>query len=77
MKQQEKQINYTGPFVTMVFLFFIVGFLTTANTQFQGNFPFGSGRAEEYLRHSDNLFLVSCLSGLWWGRFILDQQIRL
>ncbi|ADV45177.1 MFS transporter [Bacteroides helcogenes] len=36
MKQQEKQINYTGPFITMVFLFFIVGFLTTANTQFQG-----------------------------------------
>lgn len=27
--------NYIGPFVTMVFLFFIVGFLTTANTQFQ------------------------------------------
>lgn len=25
-----------GPFLTMVFLFFIIGFLTTANTQFQG-----------------------------------------
>ena len=25
-----------GPFLTMVFLFLIVGFLTTANTQFQG-----------------------------------------
>ena len=36
MKTQENQINYTGPFLTMVFLFFIVGFLTTANTQFQG-----------------------------------------
>ena len=36
MTQQEKQINYIGPFITMVFLFFIVGFLTTANTQFQG-----------------------------------------
>lgn len=36
MKQQETQINYIGPFLTMVFLFFIVGFLTTANTQFQG-----------------------------------------
>ncbi|MDL2265795.1 MFS transporter [Parabacteroides sp. OttesenSCG-928-G07] len=34
--QQDKQINYVGPFITMVFLFFIVGFLTTANTQFQG-----------------------------------------
>lgn len=36
MIQQEKQINYMGPFLTMVFLFLIVGFLTTANTQFQG-----------------------------------------
>lgn len=35
MTQQEKQVNYMGPFITMVFLFFIVGFLTTANTQFQ------------------------------------------
>ena len=30
------QTNYLGPFLTMVFLFFIVGFLTTANGQFQG-----------------------------------------
>lgn len=36
MKQQKTQTNYIGPFLTMVFLFFIVGFLTTANTQFQG-----------------------------------------
>lgn len=36
MTQQEKQISYVGPFITMVFLFLIVGFLTTANTQFQG-----------------------------------------
>lgn len=28
--------NDLGPFLTMVFLFLIVGFLTTANTQFQG-----------------------------------------
>jgi FHS family L-fucose permease-like MFS transporter len=35
MTQQEKQISYLGPFLTMVFLFFIVGFLTTVNTQFQ------------------------------------------
>ncbi|MCC8070922.1 MAG: MFS transporter [Bacteroidales bacterium] len=27
--------SYLGPFITMVFLFFIVGFLTTANMQFQ------------------------------------------
>ncbi|MEA5130005.1 MAG: MFS transporter [Proteiniphilum sp.] len=36
MMVQEKQVNYVGPFITMVFLFLIVGFLTTANTQFQG-----------------------------------------
>jgi FHS family L-fucose permease-like MFS transporter len=29
-------VNYIGPFLTMVFLFMVVGFLTTANTQFQG-----------------------------------------
>lgn len=33
---QDKTSNNMGPFLTMVFLFFIVGFLTTANTQFQG-----------------------------------------
>lgn len=36
MNTQEKNINHIGPFLTMVFLFLIVGFLTTANTQFQG-----------------------------------------
>ena len=35
MTQQEKQVSYIGPFITMVFLFFIVGFLTTVNQQFQ------------------------------------------
>lgn len=34
--QKEKEVNDVGPFLTMVFLFFIVGFLTTVNTQFQG-----------------------------------------
>lgn len=34
---KEKQAtNYFGPFLTMVFLFLVVGFLTTANGQFQG-----------------------------------------
>lgn len=36
MTNQTKPINYTGPFITMVFLFFIVGFLTVVNQQFQG-----------------------------------------
>ena len=38
MEQQSKQqASYLGPFLAMVFLCFIVGFLTTANTQFQGS----------------------------------------
>ena len=35
-KQVNTQSNHIGPFLTMVFLFLIVGFLTTANGQFQG-----------------------------------------
>ncbi len=35
MNTQKKDINYVGPFITLVFLFFVVGFLTTANGQFQ------------------------------------------
>jgi len=31
-----KQVNYLIPFITLVILFFFVGFLTTANGQFQG-----------------------------------------
>lgn len=32
---QTKQVSYTGPFITMVFLFFIVGFMTVIFQQFQ------------------------------------------
>lgn len=32
---QNKPISYTGPFITMVFLFFIVGFMTVIFQQFQ------------------------------------------
>ena len=32
---EQKTTNYMGPFLTMVFLFFIVGFLTVVNAQFQ------------------------------------------
>lgn len=35
MGGQSAEASYVGAFVTMVFLFFIVGFLTTVNTQFQ------------------------------------------
>lgn len=34
--EDKNQSNYLGPFIAMVFLFLVVGFLTTANTQFQG-----------------------------------------
>lgn len=34
--ESKTEVNYIGPFITLVFLFFIVGFLTTANGQFQG-----------------------------------------
>ena len=36
MSQQQKQVNYLAPFITLVILLFFVGFLTTANGQFQG-----------------------------------------
>jgi len=36
MEQEQKQINYLPPFITLVILFFFIGFLTTANGQFQG-----------------------------------------
>ena len=32
---EKSKPNYLGPFITLVFLFFVVGFLTTANSQFQ------------------------------------------
>lgn len=35
MTTQKQQTGYLAPFLTMVFLFFIVGFLTTVNAQFQ------------------------------------------
>lgn len=35
MTNNQQNQSYTGPFVTMVFLFFIVGFLTVVNQQFQ------------------------------------------
>lgn len=34
-KPQTSQVNYTGPFITMVFLMAIIGFLTVLNGQFQ------------------------------------------
>ena len=36
MTKQQIQTNYLAPFITLVALFFFIGFLTTANGQFQG-----------------------------------------
>jgi len=76
MTQQEKQVNYMGPFITMVFLFFIVGFLTTANTQFQGplkeTFLAEVGGLKNTFATLITFLLVPCLSGLWSGRVVLD-----
>jgi len=36
MEKQQDQANYLVPFITIVILFFFIGFLTTANGQFQG-----------------------------------------
>lgn len=36
MIQEQKQVNYLPPFITLVVLFFFIGFLTAANGQFQG-----------------------------------------
>lgn len=36
MVKTDRQVNYLAPFITLVILFFFVGFLTTANGQFQG-----------------------------------------
>ena len=36
MIQDQKKVNYLPPFITLVILFFFIGFLTTANGQVQG-----------------------------------------
>ncbi len=36
MNNSNQTSNYTGPFITMIVLFFLVGFLTVVNQQFQG-----------------------------------------
>jgi len=49
MDSKEKQINYVAPFISLVFLFFVVGFLTTANGQFQAPLK------EAFLKGAGNL----------------------
>ncbi len=53
MKRHDNATSYLWPFATMVFLFFVVGFLTTANMQFQTPlkeaFLSGAGRLKNSL----------------------------
>ncbi len=53
MNRQDNATSYLWPFATMVFLFFVVGFLTTANMQFQTPlkeaFLSGAGRLKNTL----------------------------
>lgn len=53
MATNDNNKNYLGAFLVMVFLFFIIGFLTTANTQFQAPlrtaFLSGAGDAKNTL----------------------------
>lgn len=49
MNTQEKQTSYIVPFISLVFLFFVVGFLTTANGQFQAPLK------EAFLKGAGNL----------------------
>ena len=44
----DKKTNYMGPFISMVFLFFVIGFLTTVNSQFQAPLK------EAFLRNAGN-----------------------
>lgn len=46
---KEKEVNYVAPFASLVFLFLVVGFLTTANGQFQAPLQ------EAFLKGAGNL----------------------
>lgn len=63
-------------FITMVFLFLIVGFLTTANTQFQGplkeTFLMKVGNLKNTFATLITFSWIPCLPYLWEYRFILD-----
>lgn len=49
VKTNQTTVNYLGGFAATVFLFFIIGFLTTANTQFQAPLK------EAFLSHAGSL----------------------
>jgi len=71
MTTNQKEVNYLGPFITLVFLFFIVGFLTTANGQFQGPLK------EAFLSGAGNLknTFVTLISFSWFLAYPLTGGI--
>jgi len=71
MTTNQKEVNYIGPFLTMVFLFFIIGFLTTANGQFQGPLK------EAFLSGAGNLknTFITLISFSWFLAYPLTGGI--
>jgi len=71
MTTNQKEVNYMGPFITLVFLFFIVGFLTTANGQFQGPLK------EAFLSGAGNLknTFITLISFSWFLAYPLTGGI--
>jgi len=71
MTTNQKEVNYMGPFLTLVFLFFIVGFLTTANGQFQGPLK------EAFLSGAGNLknTFITLISFSWFLAYPLTGGI--
>jgi len=67
----QNEVNYLGPFITLVFLFFIVGFLTTANGQFQGPLK------EAFLSGAGNLknTFITLISFSWFLAYPLTGGI--
>ena len=70
----EQGAGYMSAFLTMVFLFFIVGFLTTVNTQFQAplKVAFLGEVGSMHICHAYHFLVVSCLSRVRWARLAMD-----
>ena len=81
----EQGAGYMSAFLTMVFLFFIVGFLTTVNTQFQAPLKvaflgevgsmqntFATLILQDVQHPKEQMPRVSCLSRVRWARLAMD-----
>lgn len=71
MSNRKTQTSYLGPFITMVILFFLVGFLTVVNQQFQA--PLKS----VLLNNADNLknTLTVLITFVWFMAYPLTSGI--